>query len=285
MANTFRRQPIAGGDNNAWAPYLLASIDIAIGNYSSYLYNDSGTLKVSKGIIGIDNDTNKGVALIDTVTTITLSATNGIWQKIEMSVSGSAVTFTALDIAGKTDPSVIPTEFSGGYDNEKMGFYISSTKRCIGVIFKDSNGVLAGVVNAENSIFGYYGNSYLNTAQTAQIFWEKKIGKWNCHAKYQIGAWNMSTTASVTINHILSVTLKVKDISVMIISDTLNGIIPLDGYPTPFYAPGGLVIGGIVGFGVPSIELYRTTGGYFDATGGFTSVLINRGNIFIEIEE
>lgn len=161
MANIFRRQPQIGGDTNAWGTYLNAIINDATGIYSSYLYNDSGTLKLSKGLIGIDNDTNIGLATIDTITTITLTGTAGIWQKIELSVSGASVTLAATDIAGETDPDVVPSGFTGAYDPEKGGYYITSSKRCIGIVFVDGGGILGEIINA--------GIDYLTTLTTRNL--------------------------------------------------------------------------------------------------------------------
>ena len=158
MANTFYREPITGADDNQWAPYLLAQIREAIGHYTAKLYNDAGTLKITKGRIGIDNETHQGVSDIDTVTTISLAGvTNGNWAKIEMTVAGSSVTFTAMDTSTGVDTNLylMPSAFTGAYDDEKNGYYISVTKRCIGIIYKDSGGSLQIVINALDNKEGY----------------------------------------------------------------------------------------------------------------------------------
>ena len=158
MANTFYREPITGADENQWAPYLLGQIREAIGHYTARLYNDAGTLKITEGRIGIDNETNQGVSDIDTVTTISLAGvTNGNWAKIEMTVAGSSVTFAAADTNTGTDTNLylMPSAFTGAYDNEKNGYYIAATKRCIGVVYKDAGGSLQIVVNALDNKEGY----------------------------------------------------------------------------------------------------------------------------------
>ena len=287
MANIFRRIPIAGGDNNTWAPYLLAIISDSVGCYSSYLYDDSGTLKLSKGKIGINNDTNEGICLIDTVTTITLDATNGIWQKIEVSVFGSAVTLSATAIAGKTDPSVVPTEFTGAYDPEKSGYYISTTKRCIGVIFKNSAGVLDGIVNAENNILGYYGTSYLVTAHTNQIWWEKKQGLWKCHTKLQIGLWNMTDGTQVRhITHNIN-GLKIKNIFVVILDDAGNPSPLINATPTAVLSGffRAYVTDGTGNINtVISLGMTNAVGNWFN-TVSYNDPAINRGYIYLDLDE
>lgn len=147
--STFYRKPTLGADRNQWAPYNDAHINTALGEQSAQLYNDAGTLKIGKGRIGINDGTTTGVSIIDTVTTISMAlVSNGNWAKIEMTVSGTAVTFTALDIAGATTENVLPATFLAGYDQAKVGYYLSANKRCIGVAYKDAGGNLVAVVNA-----------------------------------------------------------------------------------------------------------------------------------------
>ena len=61
MANNFTRFPITGGDDGVWGPLLLANIRDMVGLNSCKLYDDSGTLKVSQGKIGINDNTNEGM--------------------------------------------------------------------------------------------------------------------------------------------------------------------------------------------------------------------------------
>lgn len=178
MANTFFRKPIIGADNHSWAPFNDAFIKDAIGNYSSYLYDDSGILKVAKGRIGISDGTNLGISIVDTITTIALSSvSNSYWAKIEMSVSGTAVTFSAANITGETDPSSIPAVFGTAWDGEKNGYYISTNKRLIGVVWKNSSGTLNGVVNVRGNDNGYIGSSVDDTgAPVVNYYWDKEKG-------------------------------------------------------------------------------------------------------------
>lgn len=148
MANTFYREATDGGDNDVWANFELNQNRLALGAITSKLYNDSGTLKLSSGRIGIDNGSNKGSCVIDTITTISLaSVSSGNWAKIEVSVSGTSVTIAAADIAAATDEAIIPSEFTGAYNGLKGGYYITSTKRCIGLAWKSGTGSLAGIIN------------------------------------------------------------------------------------------------------------------------------------------
>jgi len=144
MSNYFWRQPLNHGDNNQWGTYLLPQLTQNAGVNTAKLYNDSGTLKLTTGYIGISNGTYVGVALIDTTTTIDVSGVSSRnWAKIEMSVSGSTVTFTAADIDGAKTEGTIPAEFTDAYDGEKGAYYIASTKRCIGIAWKTTAGALS----------------------------------------------------------------------------------------------------------------------------------------------
>ena len=148
MANRFIREPREGGDNNVWAEYLLEHTRSIIGILTSRLYNSSGILKLKTGRIGIDNNTNKGIVVIDTEIAISiagLSANN--WIKIEMTVSGTVPTFTATDITGETDSGLLPSIIQNSYDGEKGGYYISNNKRCIGIAYLDAGGAIDYILN------------------------------------------------------------------------------------------------------------------------------------------
>lgn len=174
MANIFLRKPVDGGDNGAWAPYANAQNTSVIGVYSANLYDDSGTLKLTTGYIGINDGTNIGVSELDTIETISLAAvSNSNWAKIEMTVSGSTVTFAAADISGATDPSALPAGFTGAYDGEKGGFYITSTKRCIGLAWKNAGGTLEGIVNTVGIQEGWSGYCQSDDANNNPYYFQK----------------------------------------------------------------------------------------------------------------
>jgi hypothetical protein len=166
MANTFKIEPIDFGDSGVWGPKELAQNRPSLGAISCLLYDDGGTLKINKGQIGFDDGTNKGISVIDTITTISLASVSaGNWAKIEMAISLGAPVFTATDIAGATTAATIPTGFTGAWDYSKQGYYISATKRCIGLIWYTGGSVLSGVVNCIPM-----GQGYLGTSAGANVF-------------------------------------------------------------------------------------------------------------------
>jgi hypothetical protein len=161
MANIIKFEPLDGGDLDAWGPKELAQNRPGLSLSTALLYDDGGTLKISKGQIGFDDGTNKGVAIIDTITSISLAGitvgATGLWAKIEMSASGATPVFTASDITGATASTAIPSEFTGAWDYAKQGFRISATKVCVGLAWVTAAGALAGVVNVLPGIQGYWG--------------------------------------------------------------------------------------------------------------------------------
>ncbi len=160
MANTFYIEPIDGGNTDSWGPKELRQNRNVEGNVSCKLYDDSGTLKLSTGNIGFNNGINRGTVLIDTITTVSLAGvSNGNWAKVELSTSGTTPTIAATDITGATDSNTIPTEFTGAWDGAKQSYYISTTKKCIGLIWKTSGGSLDGVINVLLNTEGYFGTS------------------------------------------------------------------------------------------------------------------------------
>lgn len=168
MANTFFRLPKENGDENTWAQYVLALEKNAIGDYTSYLYDDSGVLKLSLGRVGINNGTTSGIVLNDTITTISIAGvSNSNWAAIEMSVAGITATYTATDIAGETEEYSIPSDFTGNWDYDKNGIYITSTKRTIGVIYKNSGGTLSTIINGN---YLSQNNANRNIQSTVGVF-------------------------------------------------------------------------------------------------------------------
>jgi hypothetical protein len=160
MSNTVYYEPITGGDNGVWGPKELRQNRLAMGVNSCVLYDDSGTLKLTTGQIGIVTPSKYAKAEIDTVTTISIAGlTVSLWAKIEMSISGSTPSFTAASIVGANDPATIPSEFFGAFVGAKGGFYVDSSKRCIGIVWIDSGGNLDGIVNGLPGINGYIGSS------------------------------------------------------------------------------------------------------------------------------
>ena len=166
MANEFIRKPIDNGDLDNWATYANRQIENTYGVNTCQLYNDAGTLKITKGIIGIEDGTNNGTSVIDTITSISIAGvSNSNWAQIEMAVSGTTVTIAATDIAGATTQSSPPATFMNAYNPEKGGYYINSTKRTIGIIYKDGSGNLAEIVNTFSNDEGFTDMGFLHIVE------------------------------------------------------------------------------------------------------------------------
>jgi len=160
MANEFTPEPADGGDIGVWGPLELAQNRIALGAKTIKLYNDSGALKMTVGKIGLDNDSKKGTVDYDSIVTISLAAiSTSNWAKVELSVSGTTPTIAAVDMSGATDSKVIPAAFRDAYNPAKGGYYIESTKRCIGIIYLDSGDALDNIINVFSVDEGFSGSN------------------------------------------------------------------------------------------------------------------------------
>lgn len=284
MANRFIREPITGGDDNAWAPYLMALTEAGgIGGLTAYLYNDGGVLKLSKGFIGINDGTVKGVCVMDTVTTISLAGvTNELWAKIEVSISGTSVTVAAADIAAATDPATLPSTFKNAYDPEKGGFYIATDKRTIGLVWKNSSGVLLAVIRCDGSKNNWWAAQV--GLHTATIHTQKHSGD---GMLIDIGTWNMNVSAggseSKLVAHGISVfNMAVRSMYAFIITDGGLSIGNLDRFTNA--ADPKLLNGGFSGITSTNIVLYCRTGGDFDST-SFNDAVMNRGYVLIRFAD
>jgi len=198
MANNFVVLSVVGGSLNTWGTTLNTLLQAGgIGALTAELYNDGGVLKLSKGKIGIDNGvaTGIGVAIIDTITTIsTAGMTAGLWYAIEMSVSGTAVTLTITPIAGANDESVIDAATKAAYDYEKTGYYLTASKRLLGVVFLRAALALGRIVNCESGKLGFKGirieKYYVGTTESIKYYNTIRL---------EYSPWNMDTTASITL--------------------------------------------------------------------------------------
>jgi hypothetical protein len=221
MANNFVRDPIDHGDFNIWLPLMLAGIHAGgIGALSAELYNDGGVLKLSKGNIGIDNGLaqGKGICIIDTITTIsTVGMTAGLWHKVEISVSGTACTITILPIVAASDESTIDAVTKAAYDYEKAGYYLTASKRLIGVVFLRAALALGRIANCESGKLGFKGIrvvDYINEAGIKSIVYIAKL-------RQAMGDWNMTATNYITITlSIAGILLKNPIISGVIYNDS-----------------------------------------------------------------
>jgi len=289
MANEFFRKPVIGGDLNVWGRYNDALISDSIGNYSSYLFDSAGVLKLSQGLIGIDDGTNYGVADIDTETTIDISGiSNSNWAQIELSVSGTSVTLTATDIAGATNQVVEPVNFTSSFNPEKSGYYINSDKRCIGIIWKNSSGNLKSIINSNSKSIGYYGNiivdgSGANDEGETLYYMEIKSGYVRRDVQIKIGTWNLDGVSSVAVGWPFGgIPTRVRKPSVSIINDLENAIYDLSQMDNN--ADPSLLAGGIEFFVAAGIQIKRRTGGLFDNT-SFDRIDMNRGYINFSLGE
>jgi len=278
MANTFIRYPVAGGDTNVWATYLLAQLDT--GKLTTKLYNNAGALTCPVGKIGIDNGTTKGVCDIDTVTAISLAGgSNSTWLAIEAAVAGTAVTFSATDIAGASDPTIIPASVRAAWDGAKGGYYLTATKRLVGLAWKNAGGVLLAVVNFDG-----------------QKIWASQIGLHTGTIHSQVepgkgfvietGAWNMDTTASINVSHAFGVFRNaLGNITCIIRDDTSFNFWKLEGSNFDAADP-NLANGGFFWLQATLFALGRRTGStYFDNGASMASVAITRGWVTVHLRE
>jgi len=175
MANIFKPEPITYGDYNAWGPKELAQNEPMTGVLTSKLYLDGLDLKLSVGSIGLNNGSSIGICKIDTVTTISLAGlTISEWAKVEMSVVGTTVVL-AITSMGITTPHILPTAFTGSFDGTKGAYHIVATKRCLGIVFINSAGACAGIVNPMSFIDAYDGYSTSNDGLGFYYYFSKNV--------------------------------------------------------------------------------------------------------------
>jgi hypothetical protein len=156
---TYTREPAAFGDNGAWAPYLIAQTRAGgLGALSLELYNNGGALNMREGFAGIDDGVTRGVIECTTDGDIdTAGMTANCWHQVELSIVGIAATLTIAAIAGATDESLIPTTVKAAYDASKQGYYMTASKRLVGVVFLRTALALGRVVNCEHVKRGFRG--------------------------------------------------------------------------------------------------------------------------------
>lgn len=293
--NNFVALSVVGGSLNTWGTTLNTLLQAGgIGALTAELYNDGGTLKLSKGKIGINNGvaTGIGVCIIDTITTIsTAGMTAGLWHAIEVSVSGTAVTISITPIVGASDESMIDAATKAAYDYEKTGYYLTASKRLIGVVFLRAALALGRIVNCESGKLGFKGiiteDTYDSTGSIVVRYIAKKI--------VDIGDWNMRKTAGggttakqVTHNIGTRPTGGVVSIIGFIRDDSGSYYHPiLGGYPLlGSVNPEGLGAVNTMQIKICEIDnsnivLIATTGSSFDST-NFDATSYNRG--WIEIK-
>jgi len=176
MANRFRKVGVDGGDLGVWAPIEEDINMLGLGTITAYLYDDTGALKLAKGRIGLDDGSQKGAVIVDTVVTLSLvGLTASCWAKVEVSRTGTVPTIAIASIAGSTNPATLPASFTGAYDGDKQGFYIVGTKRVAGLAWINAAGALEGIINClpGNSYAGYSTSD--DTHDAVRIFNTNKL--------------------------------------------------------------------------------------------------------------
>lgn len=264
MAFSFLREPIDHGDSNIWASYLMAQIRRgALGALTLELYNNGGALTLSAGYAGIDNGVAKGTIENSAASIIDISSiTNSHWAQIELSVSGTVVTLAITEMAD-TDRWTIPATVKNAYDYTKQGYYITATKRLVGIVYKTAGAAVGRIVVCENNRFGFRGVEYVDT-EIGGVISKSYVAKYYI----ELGAWNMDTTATLQPIGDLTNARKLIDISTLICEDTIALITPLNrsGF-SEWWQPN-------------LITLQRTGGGLFDSA-SYDNVAINRGTLVL----
>ena len=196
----FYRDPVIGADDNSWGNYVLQLMADSRGANSCRLYNDAGDLKITAGKIGINDGITAGICDITAETIDMSGVSSGNWAKIEISVSGTAYTIAAADIAGETTELLIPSIVKAAYDDDKQGYYLTATKRLIGIAWKDSGGNLGLIYNTENCIFGFKETKIIQSVDTSLGLSDIYILK----LQYDIGDWNMDSNATKQVDFLNS---------------------------------------------------------------------------------
>lgn len=276
----FWRMPQQGSDENSWAQYNDAHIKEAIGECNVIVYDDSDILKISKGRIGIDDDTRIGVSILDTVTIIDYSGINtSHWAELYMTVSAANATFTILQMID-TNGMVVPTDFKNAWDSAKGGYYINSARRCIALVYVDSAGKIGGIINMYNNMEGYNGYCYTNSGKTGYVNWQVTKDTFKKWGIAEIPSWNMDTTPSIAIpGSFTFIGIKCIHMSAIIFDD--SG----DPWPISYVSTGGSLGGSLSMGSGGNMAAYRVGGGIFDNAGFNDPGVVPRGRIYCEFIE
>lgn len=206
MANRFVRRARDGGDRNQWADFQHAQDYLGIPVNTPLLYLDGADLKYSKGIVGLDDESDIGSCIFDTILILSVaSLTNSLWAKVELSRINTSLTISLTSIAGANDPTTLPASFTGAYDGEKGGYYIQSDRRCLALIWINASGTVEGIVNCLNGAT-YAGYSTSNDANDNiyQFNYRKYnlLSSMNKDFVAQVGVFTSTYNAEITINNI-----------------------------------------------------------------------------------
>jgi hypothetical protein len=157
-------EPINNGDPDIWGPKELNQNRLSLGLNTCRLYDDAGTLKLSIGEFGLVTPSRYQKIQVDAAVSISLAGlTASKWAKIECAVSALVASISITSLTG-ANAAIIPTVFASAYSGLKGGFYIDTSKRCLGLVWIDSGGLLDGVINQLQAKDGYagYSNSSAN---------------------------------------------------------------------------------------------------------------------------
>jgi len=151
MANRFVRRARDGGDRNEWADFQHAQDYLGIPVNTPLIYLDGADLKYSKGIVGIDDGSDIGSCIFDTILILsTALLTNSLWAKVEVYRTNTSINVLLTSIAGANDPSALPAALTSNYDAEKGGYYIQADRRLVGLVWINAAGAVEGIVNCLN---------------------------------------------------------------------------------------------------------------------------------------
>jgi hypothetical protein len=252
-------------------------MDDSRGANTCRLYNDGGDLKITAGKIGIDDGTVIGVCDV-TAETIDMSGVSaGNWAKIELSVSGSAYTIEIADITGEISFVTIPDPVKAAYVASKRGYYLTTTKRLIGIARKAYTGDLSFIYNTENGIIGFKETEIIVTHDTSLDVSDCYLRKF----QFDIGLWNMDSAQSKNVAHPFSTEFtQVRSVNVFINTDSGAGIFNL--LATTNAADPDLLGGGLYIINSSNFIINRRGGGIFDNIGFDDS--ISRGWLVATLE-
>jgi hypothetical protein len=157
MALTFTRQSIDGGDLDAWGSYEQAQNHLSLGLNTSRLYVSGTTLYLRKGVIGFYDGSTYGVITNDADATLSVAGlTVSTWARVEIAVVAGVPVITLTSVAASgTDLGALITMLVGAYDASKGGFYVSATKRCLGVVKINAAGNPIWAVNVDNALWRF----------------------------------------------------------------------------------------------------------------------------------
>jgi hypothetical protein len=158
MAEVGTRQALDGGDADVWAPFEQAHNHLAIGANSRSLYLDGADLKLSAGFIGLYNGSNY-YSITNTAAQIIslVGLTASRWAKVEIAITAGVVAITIASIAAGSSYETLPAEFTAAYNATKGGYYVTATKRVIGLGWINAAGACEGIVNTIGGLDGYTG--------------------------------------------------------------------------------------------------------------------------------